>query len=118
MHCKICGDWTCELLEDVHSLVAYANEEDMDGNFHYHDRNERWQEWKCSKGHTFKCAAYNQFWCGWTSQYPELSNTRQFKERKPIKGVKFGQKIEILNKKHINMCFLAIKNAGEKKQDV
>lgn len=77
-------------------------EEDVDGNFHYHDRNGRWQEWKCSKGHVFKCVAYNHCWCGWSSQYPGLCDV-QFKPRKEVKGFKFAQKIAILNNKHIDL---------------
>jgi hypothetical protein len=105
MHCKTCGDWTCELLEDVHSLVAYGTEEDTDGNFHYHDRNYRRQTWKCSKGHEFQCAGFNQCWCGWNSRNPDLI----YHENKPIdpnkvpKGFKFAQSTRVLNNNHINL---------------
>lgn len=98
MHCKVCGDWTCEKLNDVHHLVAYATEEDEDGHFHYHDRNGRWQEWKCSKGHVFRCCAFNHCWCGWSSQYPEKCDYK-FKPHPPTKGVKFGNVVRLLTNK-------------------
>lgn len=51
MHCKICNDLNCELISDHCHLVSYPTREDINGNFHNHDKNGRWQEWKCSKGH-------------------------------------------------------------------
>lgn len=107
MHCKTCGDCACEKINDVHHLVAYSTEEDVDGNFHYHDRNDRWQKWMCSRGHVFRCAAYNHCWCGWTSQYPTTINV-EFKPRPKEKRLKFSQKIVITNNKHIDFLIKSV----------
>lgn len=96
----------------MHHLVAYSTEEDLDGNFHYHDRNGRWQEWKCSKGHVFQCRAYNHCWCGWTSQYPDTADV-EFKPKKPCKGVKFAQKVVILNQKFMENLKNTLKGDGD-----
>lgn len=99
MHCKECGNWNCTKLEDVHSLVAYGIEEDIKGHFHYHDRNYRYQKWKCENGHEFKCYASNKCWCGWDSHHPD----KLYHVNKPIdpdkipKGRKFGNNLVILN---------------------
>ncbi len=108
MHCKICGDWTCEKIEDRHSLVAYSTEEDVDGFFHYHDLNYRYQIWKCSKGHEFRCGAPNICWCGWSSRFPNeiFHENKLIDPEKQPKCVKFSQNRLILNPEYVvNMKF-------------
>lgn len=89
MHCKICGIGNCEKIKDYHHLMAFSTQEDINGFFHYHDKNARWNEWKCRQGHEFRFQAYNSCWCGWTSQYPDL-NKCEFKPEESTVGVKFG----------------------------
>jgi hypothetical protein len=108
MHCRICGDPECKLIEEMNSLVAYGIDEDILGYFHHHNENYRNQKWQCSKGHEFVCIAFFQCWCGWSSQYPE-KNFVELKSRPPTKGYKFSSGVSCLNDKWIES--LRIKNA-------
>lgn len=107
MHCKICGDYSCEKTDDIHSLVAYGTEEDENGFFHYHNKNYRWQEWKCRQGHIFRTTAFNACWCGWSSQYPDVCSVK-FKPPDKIKGWKFSSHSATLNKEWISSQMKAI----------
>lgn len=88
MHCKICGDWTCEKISSRKTLVCFNTEKDTNGFYHYHDQNEQWDTWKCSKGHEFECSGYYQCWCGWNRRFPDNIYHKTV-PHDPINGYKF-----------------------------
>lgn len=99
MHCKICGKSGCTLISTTKSLVVYPLEEDIHGNFHYHDKNYVNEIWKCEENHEFICIGISRCWCGWNSRSPD----KIYHEKKPIdpekipKFFKFGNEKKIVN---------------------